>query len=284
VGIFNAGSNVGALITPLVVPWMAVNWGLRYPFYVTGALGFFWLVGWLWFYRAPGEVAEQSSTDQRPPLPWLQLLGRRQTWAFAIPKFLTDPIWWFYLFWVPGFLHDRHGLDLIHLGPPLVVIYLMTDVGSIGGGWLSSSLIKRGWSVNRARKTAMLVCALCVVPVYFASAVSDVWVATVLIGLAASAHQGFSANLYTLVSDTVPPQAVSSVTGIGGMAGAVGGMVLAEFAGNVLEWTGDYHVLFAIASLAYLVALAVCHLLNPRLHPMPFGTEAVPDPESGRPA
>ncbi len=181
---------------------------------------------------------------------------------------LSAPVWWFYLFWIPDFLNKQYGLNLIKLGPPLVTIYLMTDVGSIGGGWLSSWLIKRGWTVNAARKTAMLVCALCVVPVFMASSVSNLWVATVLVGLAASAHQGFSANLYTLVSDTAPRKVVSSIVGIGGMAGAIAGMFSAKLIGYVLEWTGQYRVLFLIAAGAYLVNLSIIHLLNPRLKPM----------------
>jgi ACS family hexuronate transporter-like MFS transporter len=183
--------------------------------------------------------------------------------------FLTAPVWWFYLYWIPSFLHREHGLDLLALGPPLVVIYLMTDVGSVGGGWLSSALLRRGWSVNAARKTAMLACALCVLPVFFASRIEALWPAVLVIGLAASAHQGFSANLFTLVSDTVPGAAVSSVVGIGGMAGAIGGMLVAQAVGHLLEWTGSYAVPFACASVAYLLALLVIHVLLPRLEPMP---------------
>jgi MFS transporter, ACS family, hexuronate transporter len=283
-GIFNAGSNVGALITPLVVPWLTISFGWPAAFLATGALGFVWLVAWLILYREPERDPRLSPEEltyirSDPPepsyetIPWLRLLGHRQTWAFAVGMFMTSPIWWFYLYWVPDFLNKRHGLDLIHMGPPLVVIYLMTDVGSIGGGWLSSWLIKRGWSVNAARKTALLACALCVVPIFMASRVSNLWSAVLLIGLAASAHQGWSANLYTIVSDTVPRQAVSSVVGIGGMAGAIGGMFIAKLAGYVLQWTGDYLTLFIIASSAYLVALLIIHALLPRLQPMAIGGE-----------
>ncbi|MEK7674224.1 MAG: MFS transporter [Verrucomicrobiota bacterium] len=283
-GIFNAGSNVGALITPLLVPWITIQFGWPAAFLATGSLGFIWLAVWIGCYQnpeqhprvSPGELAYIRSDAPDPvlKLPWLELLRHRQTWAFVVGMFMSSPIWWFYLYWIPDFLHKRHGLDLIHLGPPLVVIYLMTDVGSIGGGWLSSALIKRGWSVNAGRKTAMLVCALCVVPVFAASMVSHLWTAVFLVGLAASAHQGFSANLFTLVSDTVPRQAVSSVVGIGGMAGAIGGMFIAKLAGYVLEWTGNYLILFLIASTAYLIALLIIHLLLPRLQPMTFDRAA----------
>jgi ACS family hexuronate transporter-like MFS transporter len=277
-GIFNAGSNVGALITPIVVPWLTIRYGWPTAFYVTGAAGFLWLAAWWLLYRSPdrhprvtpAELAHIRSDPPDPPvrIPWLSLLRHRQTWAFAAAMFLVSPVWWFYLYWIPGFLRDRHGLDLLAIGPPLVTIYLMTDVGSIAGGWLSSSLLKRGWSVNAARKTALLACALCVVPVVAAAGIGSLWPATLLIGLAASAHQGFSANLYTIVSDTVPRQAVSSVVGIGGMAGAVGGMFIAQLTGYVLQATGSYVVPFAIAGSAYLVALGVLHLLLPRLEPM----------------
>jgi ACS family hexuronate transporter-like MFS transporter len=277
-GIFNAGSNIGALVAPLLVPWLTMKFGWPAAFLATGALGFLWLTFWWPFYQDPGKhprisPAELAYIRSDPPdpvakIPWLSLLRYRQTWAFVVGMALSAPIWWFYLFWIPDFLNKQYGLNLLKLGPPLVTIYLMTDVGSIGGGWLSSWLLKRGWSVNAARKTAMLVCALCVVPVFAASSVSNLWVATVLVGLAASAHQGFSANLYTLVSDTAPRKVVSSIVGIGGMAGAIAGMFSAKFIGYVLQWTGQYRVLFLIASGAYLVNLLLIHLLNPRLEPM----------------
>ena len=286
-GIFNAGSNVGALITPLVVPWLTLRYGWPTAFLVTGLLGFVWFIGWLALYhpvdRHPRltnqERAHIQSDPPDPPikLSWLALLRHRQTWAFTVGMFLSSPIWWMYLFWVPDFLSKKHGLNLLQLGPPLVVIYLMTDVGSIGGGWLSSWLIQRGWSVNAARKTAMLVCACCVVPIFLASQVSGLWVAVVLIGLAASAHQGFSANLYTLVSDTMPRQAVSSVVGIGGMAGAIGGMFVAKFMGYILDTTGSYLIPFALPGFAYFTAVLIIHLLLPRLEPMSLTRQKRPE-------
>ncbi len=279
-GIFNAGSNVGALIAPLLVPWLTISYGWATAFLATGALGFAWLAVWWLFYQEPEKhprisPAELAHIRSDPPdpivkVPWLTLLRYRQTWAFTVGMFLSSPIWWFYLYWIPDFLHKQYGLDLLHMGPPLVVIYLMTDVGSVGGGWLSSWLLKRGWTVNAARKTAMLVCALCVVPVFMTSSISHLWIATLLVGLAASAHQGFSCNLYTLVSDTAPRQMVSSIIGIGGMAGAIGGMFIAKLAGYILQTTGKYQLLFLIAACAYLVNLAIIHALNPRLEPMKF--------------
>ncbi|MBP8258462.1 MAG: MFS transporter [Verrucomicrobia bacterium] len=277
-GIFNAGSNVGALITPLMVPWLTYRYGWPAAFLVTGSLGFIWLALWFGLYLAPqrhprvspSELAHIQSDPPDPPvaISWLSLLGHRQTWAFLIGMFLSAPIWWFYLYWIPGFLEEKHGLKLLELGPPLVVIYLMTDVGSIAGGWLSSTLIRRGWSVHGARKTAMLACALCVVPIFMASRVTSLWTAVFLIGLAASAHQGFSANLYTMVSDTVPRKAVSSVVGIGGFAGAIGGMFIAKLVGYILEWSHSYAIPFGIAASAYLVNLAILHAILPRFEPM----------------
>jgi ACS family hexuronate transporter-like MFS transporter len=276
-GIFNAGTNVGALVTPLVVPWIAVTYGWQWAFILTGAIGFLWLIFWLRVYRHPEAHPRLSKEElayirSDPPdsavkIPWRNLLPHRQTWAFAIGKFMTDPIWWVYLFWLPDFLNRNHGLDLKSFGPPLVVIYLIADVGSIGGGWLSSSLIKRGWSVNRSRKTAMLVCALCVVPIVFASVVSSLWLAVILVGIAAAAHQGWSANLFTLTSDMFPRKAVGSVVGIGGMAGAVGGMFISLLVGAILEATHSYVPIFIIAGSTYLLALLVIHLLTPRLEP-----------------
>jgi ACS family hexuronate transporter-like MFS transporter len=204
------------------------------------------------------------------------LIPHRQTWAFVVAKFLTDPIWWFYLFWIPGFLHDKYNLplDSITSGLPLVVIYVMADVGSVGGGWLSSTLIKRGRAIGRARKTAMLVCALCVTPIVLVSQTSNMWVAVVLIGLAAAAHQGWSANVFTMTSDMFPRRAVGSVVGIGGMAGAVGGMLIAKVVGYVLQWTGSYLPIFIIAATVYLTALLLIHLLVPNFSPARVDEEA----------
>ena len=276
-GIFNSGTNIGALITPLVVPWITLTWGWYWAFVATGAIGFVWLLFWIPLYREPErqprlgaqELAYIRSDPPEPAarIPWRSLLPLRQTWAFMLGKFLTDPIWWLYLFWVPDFLNRNHGIDLRLVGPPLVVIYLIADIGSIGGGWLSSALIKRGWSVNAARKTAMFVCALAVLPMMFASGARNLWVAVGLISLATAAHQGWSANLFTLVSDTFPRQAVGSVVGIGGMAGAIGGMLIAKLTGYLLQVTGSYVPVFLMASFAYLTALAVIHLLVPRLEP-----------------
>jgi ACS family hexuronate transporter-like MFS transporter len=213
-----------------------------------------------------------------PKIRWRALLVRRQTWAFAVAKFLTDPIWWLYLFWVPDFLHRRHGLNLTQLGLPLVVIYLMSDVGSIAGGWLSSAMIRRGSSVNVARKLSMAVCALSVVPLVFAANAESVWTGAILIGLATAGHQGFSANLFTLPSDLFPEKAVGSVVGIGGMAGAIGGIFVAQVAGRVLEATGSYYVLFLAAPTAYLVALVVIQTLSPQLEPVSVSDLPAPPP------
>jgi MFS transporter, ACS family, hexuronate transporter len=284
IGIFNSGTNVAVVLTPLFVPWLTAHWGWPTAFFVTGALGLFWLVLWAVLYPSPQvhprvSVAEQAHILSDPPepdvrVPWLELLRHRQTWMFAVGFILVAPVWWFYLFWVPGFLHDRHGLEITKFGPPLITIYLIADVGSIAGGWFSSWLLKRGWSPNAARKIALLACALCVVPVFAAATASNLWVVTVLIGLAAAAHQGFAANLYSIVSDTVPRRVVSSVVGIGGAASAVAGMCAAKMTGYVLEWTGSYVLLFGAASGAYLLALLVMHLINPRYEPMKLAPEA----------
>ena len=276
-GIFNAGTNFGAILTPLIVPSIVKYWGWRGAFVVIGALGFVWLVFWLKIYRKPEEHLSVSRSElayiKSDPqelggeIRWSQLLPLRQTWAFAVGKFLIDPVWWFYLFWVPGFLQNKHGLALTRIGMPIMVIYLISDVGSVAGGWMSSSLIKRGSTINAGRKIAMLVCAVAVIPVVFAYRVESMWSAVLLIGLAAAAHQGFSANLYTITSDMFPAPAVGSVVGIGGMAGALGGLFIATVVGHVLQWTGSYMVPFVIAGSSYLLALALIHVLTPRLEP-----------------
>jgi len=274
-GIFNAGTNAGAIITPLVVPWITVHWGWRWAFFLIGALGFVWLAVWLWIYQRPEQhrrcspeelkYIQSDRAEHEQKIGWVKLLPHRQTWAFAAGKFIIDPIWWFYLFWIPDFLQREHGLALLKIGPPIVVIYLMADAGSVAGGWFSSSLIHHGKSVNAARKWAMLVCAVSVVPIIFVPGIASLWGAVSLIGLAAAAHQGFSSNLFTLPSDMFPARAVASVVGIGGMAGAVGGMLIAKIVAYSLQWTGSYRIPFLIAGCAYLIALGVIHLLAPRL-------------------
>ena len=277
IGIFNAGTNIGAIITPIIAPFLVMWFGWRVAFLATGLLVAIWLVVWWTMYRRPrekpglseAELAHIESDPADPPgdVKWLPLLKHRQTWAFALGKFMTDPIWFLFLFWLPDFFAKQHGLDLKTFGPPLVAIYLISDVGSVAGGWLSSKLIKLGWSVNAGRKTAMLACALCVPPVILAAGVSDLWTAVLLIGLATAAHQGFSANLYTLPSDLFPRKAVGAIIGIGGTLGAIGGMFMAKFTGWVLDATGSYLPMFIIAGFAYLAALLVIHLLVPRLDP-----------------
>lgn len=277
-GIFNAGTNIGAIVTPLLIPVITLTFGWQMTFIVTGLMGLVWLPIWLLVYRRPREhkklsAAELAHIESDPADPvekvaWTKLLGYRETWAYAIGKFLIDPIWWMFLFWLPDFLGKRHGLDLKTFGPPLVVIYLLSDVGSVGGGWLSSRFMKMGWSINRARKTTMLICALLALPVAGAALASNLWVAVLIIGIATAAHQGFSANLYTLPSDVFPRSAVGSVVGIGGMVGAVGGMVMSKYAGYVLEKIGTYTPIFILAASAYLLALLVVHILTPKMEPV----------------
>lgn len=276
-GVFNAGTNVGVLVAAVMVPYLTLNYGWQAAFIVTGLIGFIWLIFWLWLYRRPEEHSRLAADELQhiqsdPPdsavrIPWAGLLPHRQTWAFAVGKFMTDPIWWIYLFWLPDFLNRNYGIDLKTIGIPLIVVYLIADVGSVGGGWLSSSLIKRGWDVNRARKTAMLICALSVVPIVFAAKASNVWVAVLLVGLAAAAHQGWSANLFTISSDMFPRRAIGTVVGIGGMAGSIGGMLVSKVVGWILDATGSYVPIFIIAGSAYLIALLIIHLLAPKLEP-----------------
>jgi ACS family hexuronate transporter-like MFS transporter len=276
-GVFNSGSNIGAILAPLLVPWIALTYGWQWAFISTGAIGFVWLIFWLAMYRRPEEHprldAKEFAHIRSDPeessakVSWGRVFPKRQTWAFGIAKFMTDPVWWFFLFWLPKFFNQQYGLTLDKIGLPLVVIYLGADVGSIGGGWLSSNLIKRGWSLNKARKTAMLICALCVVPIIFASKASNLWVAVGLVSLACAAHQGWSANLYTIASDMFPRQAVGSAIGIGGTLGAIGGMFASTGAGYILEITGNYYALFVVAGGMYLAALAIIQLIVPKLEP-----------------
>jgi MFS transporter, ACS family, hexuronate transporter len=279
-GIFNAGTSVGAVLTPMFIPWITIHFGWRAAFLATGGAGFVWLIFWLLLYRQPEDNPHVSPAElayirsdlveddpKGAAVNWIDLLAHRQTWTFVMGKFITDPSWWFLLFWVPDFLQRKHGLHLSEVGLPLVVIYTIADIGSVCGGWLSSSLIKRGWSANAGRKTALLICALCALPIIFAYQTSSLWTAVLLIGLAAAAHQGFAANLFTVPSDMFPSREVGSVIGLGGMAGAISGMAAAKTIGYILQWTGSYRIPFVMASGSYLVGVAVIHLLSPRLEP-----------------
>ncbi len=285
IGLFNAGANVGAILTPLIVYVMIsqLHMSWRTVFVATGIFGVLWLIAWLAIYRDdpakhPRVGAEElayinqdpADPDVKTPGLWLKLLATRETWAFALGKFFIDPIWWFYLFWLPGFLGTQYGVDLKTWTTPTAVlalgaIYLISDVGSIAGGWLSGRLMKAGMDVNRARKITMFVCALFVLPVVFATSVPNLWVSVVIIGIAAAAHQGFSANLYAVPSDTFPRFAVGAVIGIGGTAGAIGGAIMSKYAGDVLDRLGTYTPLFVVAGAAYFLAVLSVHLLAPRL-------------------
>jgi ACS family hexuronate transporter-like MFS transporter len=276
-GIFNAGSNVGVIVAPLVVPWLTLNWSWRVAFAATGLVGLVWVLFWWPHYRTPAEhprlsVEERQHIESDPPerdvaVSWSELLRHRQAWAFASGKFLTDAVWWFYLFWFPLFMADTFGFDLRNIGLPMITVYLLADVGSVGGGWLSSRLLNQGWTSNAARKTAMLVCAVLILPVAMAPRVENGWIAVWLVGLAAASHQGFSANIFTIASDMFPKRAVGSVVGFGGFAGAMGGFLMNLGAGWFRENQGSYTTMFTIAGVAYLVAIAAIHLLAPRLEP-----------------
>jgi MFS transporter, ACS family, hexuronate transporter len=272
-GIFNSGANVGAVVAAAVVPWMTITYGWRAAFVATAATGFVWLVFWILMYQKPEENKRLSKSEQdyilsdpveivNEKIPWMKLLRYRQTWAFVLGKFLTDPVWWFYLYWLALYLNNNFGVSLTGLALPLIVIYTMTSVGSIGGGWLSGALIGRGIPVHKSRALAMLACALLVLPVVVVGNIRDMWVAVMVIGLAAASHQGWSANIFTTVSDMFPKRAVGSVVGLGGLAGSVGGMIFMTASGYLVETTGSYMVHFIICGSAYLIALGVMQLLT----------------------
>ncbi|RAJ05324.1 ACS family hexuronate transporter-like MFS transporter [Chitinophaga skermanii] len=285
-GIFNSGANIGAVAAPLLIPWLLAAYGWQEAFIVTGAVGFVWLACWMIFYQIPAkskklgaaEYAYIHSDDQTAPeteegkVSWGKMLQYRQTWAFVFGKFLTDPIWWFFLLWLPDYFSSAFHLNLKEPGWPLVIIYTSTTIGSIGGGYLSSYLIKKGWSVFKARKVAMLVFAISVVPIIFAKYAGNMWVIVGLISLAAAAHQAWSANIFTTASDMFPKKAVSSIVGIGGMAGAVGGILFPMLVGGILDYfnqlgnkTAGYNLIFILCGSAYLLAWLLMHLLAPKM-------------------
>ena len=280
-GFVNAGTNMGAVLAPAVVPWLASTWGWQWAFIGTGMIGLIWIFFWFPLYRPAAEHPRVSATElalinSDPPeecvkVPWIQLFTYRQAWAFALGKFLTDSMWWFFITWAPKFLHSHYNLNLVKIGPPLIVVYLMSDIGSVAGGWFSSKMIKRGVSVNRARKTAMFVCACGMLPVMFAQNASELWIAVLILGLATASHQGFSSNLYTLVSDMFPKNCVASVAGFGGTWGYVGASLFQIFVGYMVSAKlghENYTVPFFCASIAYLMAFGVIHLLAPRIRPI----------------
>ena len=275
-GIFNSGANVGAILAPAIVPWVTLRWGWHAAFLTTGIFSVLWILWWFRYYRKPADQAtltgrelqhiySEAVADVGPSVPWRRLLRCRQTWGFSIAKFLTDPIWYFYLFWLPSYFSTKFNLNLAHLGLPLILVYNVSAIGSIGGGWLPAPFRRLGLSSNYARLAAMLFCACLVVPIYTASGAKTEWTAIALISIAAGAHQGWSANLFTTSSDMFPRSAVGSVVGIGGMAGSVGSALFAFFAGHILQLTHSYTSLFGIAASAYLLALAALWLCAPGL-------------------
>jgi ACS family hexuronate transporter-like MFS transporter len=274
-GIFNSGANIGNIATPALVPILTISYGWQGAFVITGFTGFVWLAFWLFLYRKPEDhpnvSAEELTFINSDPIeratsvPWGSLIRRKETWAFAIGKFLTDPIWWFYLFWLPRYLQETFHLGLGQIGTPVALVYTISCFGSVGGGYLSAILLKRGASINTARKLALLTCALAVVPVIYAPFATNVWVVVGLVGLAAAAHQGWSANLYTLSSDLFPKAAVASIVGIGGMLGSLGGVLFQPATSYIVKITKSYIPMFIIAGLTYLLALLIIQALSPRL-------------------
>ena len=292
-GIFNSGSNIGAIVAPLSVPFIAAELGWRWAFIITGAIGFLWLIFWFKYYEIPArqkrlgkaefdyihsdkdEVQPYEETvEESKKVPWFRLLGYKQTWAFVAGQFLTDPIWWFYLFWLPAFLKAEYGIEKTALAVPVALVYVLSSFGSIFGGWLPLYFVKKGWPVYRSRKTSMFIYAICVIPVVFAQWLGkiDMWLAVIIIGFAAAAHQAWSANIFTTVSDMFPKKTVASVTGIGGMAGAIGGILIARLAGRLFdhykalgEIETGYYIMFFICGSAYLTAWMIMHFLVPRM-------------------
>lgn len=289
-GIFNSGTNIGAIVAPLSVPFIASAWGWQWAFIITGLIGFFWLILWQKYYTSPSESKvlskeefdyihsdkeDTTAEEKTESVSWIKLLGYRQTWAFAIGKFLTDPVWWFYLFWLPDFLQSEYKLSMTEIAVPVAVVYIISTIGSIGGGYLPMAFINRNWPAFKARKTAMFIFALFVIPVIFSQEAGKInmWLAVLVIGIAAAAHQAWSANIFTTVSDMFPKKATASVTGIGGMMGGMGGILLSWAVQKNMfvhyrelgQIETAYYIMFAICGAAYLLAWLIMHLLVPRM-------------------
>lgn len=284
-GIFNSGTNVAAMVGPPLIAWIYTKYGWQEAFFWTGATGFIWVVLWIIFYEVPARQKRigkeeydyihsdaPDETDSGKHVGWRKILGVRQTWSFVFGKMLTDPVWWFYLFWIPSFFNNTYGLDLKKSAIHISTVYIVSSFGSILGGYLSGYFIKKGWPVYKSRKVAMFIFALCVLPVVFVQYTTDIWSAVALISLGAAAHQAWSANIYTIASDMFPKRAVSSIIGVGGMAGSVGGILFPFFVGWLLDYygalgnkTAGYNILFIICGSAYLFAWLVMHFLTPRM-------------------
>jgi len=286
-GIFNSGANIGAVFAPILVPTILALYGWQEAFIITGAIGFVWLIFWLYYYEIPTRQKKitqaeldhihsdnEEDTSNEKPISWGTLFKVRQTYVFIVGKLLTDPIWWFFLFWLPSYFSTSFSLDLKKPGWPLVIIYMATSIGSIGGGYLSSYFIQKGCPVHKARKTAMFIFALCVLPIMTARYATNMWVAVALISIAAAAHQAWSANIFTVASDMFPKKAISSVVGIGGMAGSFGGVLFPLFVGYILDayklagnLTGGYNIIFFVCGLMYMLAWVIMHLISPKMTP-----------------
>jgi ACS family hexuronate transporter-like MFS transporter len=290
-GFFDSGANIGAVLAPVVIPWLLGVYGWQAAFMITGGLGILWLVAWLYMYNVPHRHkklsatelayiksdAEQPEAAGQPAVSWFKLFGLKQTWAFIIGKFFTDPIWYFFMYWLPSYFSSAFHLDLKKPTPPLIIIYTAATLGALGGGYLSSTLIKKGWAVYKARKCALLVSALTVLPIFASRYTQDIWVVVGLISLSIAGNAAWSANIYTIVSDMLPGKAVSSVVGIGGMAGAVGGVLFPIGIGAVLDHykalhniTAGYNIIFIFCSLSFLLAWLLIHLLTPKMEPVDF--------------
>lgn len=287
VGFLNAGANLAVLFTPVIAIGVAGLYGWRAAFLVAGALGFVVLAAWLRFFRQPSDHAQVTDEERNwinqdgedeagEPLGWKDAIRQRQTWFFICGKFFTDPVWYLFLFWLPDFLAKTQGMELFPksgsgilstMGPALIGVYLLADIGSIAGGWLSSHLVGRGWTINRARKTTLFIAALCALPMVTVASVPEPWMAVLLIGLGTAAHQAFSSNIFTMIADMYPRRAVATVAGMGGAAGAVGGILIAQATGWTLELTGSYVPIVIYAGLGYLIAFAAIQLLVPKMAP-----------------
>lgn len=297
-GIFDSGANIGACVAPIMVPWLLGIYGWQAAFIITGAIGFFWLIAWRMIYRQPEQHPKLSATElsyiriddtaseiqadqhtlageQVRKVSWTALFSLKPTWSFIAGKFLTDPIWYFFLFWLPSYFSTTFNLDLKKPGLPLVIVYSAATIGAVGGGYLSSWFIKKGWSVSRSRKAALFIAALCVVPIIGARFVTDIWSAVGLIGLAVAGNAAWSSNIYTIVSDMLPKNTVSSVIGIGGMAGAIGGVLFPLLIGTILDYykgignlVAGYNVIFLLCSVSFLIAWLAIHLITPKIKPV----------------